>query len=160
MRSLRTFPLLGLAAVVIVSLTAVTAVRTSAQAPSRPANAQAVVTRYFEILNAGMKSGDFSGFASVFAPDATFTKSTPTGVTTVYHGLAAITKSYHTLQTSLPGYQWTTDSLRMLSPTVMLAYEHAGSPPLTAAGRCTHVFVVRDGKIATYDWIVFFPGKK
>ncbi len=26
--------------------------------------------------------------------------------------------------------------------------------------RCAHVFVVEKGKIVSYDWVVFFAGKK
>ena len=49
--------------------------------------------------------------------------------------------------------------MRMLAPTVVLSYEHAGSPPLAVAGRCAHLFVVQNGKVESVDWVVFYPGK-
>src|SRR5438034_5565823 len=49
--------------------------------------APTVVTKYLQLFNAGMKSGDFAALASVYAPDATLTQSNPKGVTTVIHGL-------------------------------------------------------------------------
>ena len=115
---------------------------------------------YTTIFNAGMKNGDFSAMASVFAPDATFTRSTPLGVTKVYHGLKAIIAALTAIQKTFAGYQWTVDSMRSLDQWVVLAYEHAGSPPLSVAGRCEHVFVVVDGKIRSYDWTTFYPGKQ
>ncbi len=118
-----------------------------------------VVTTYFHLFNAGMRSGNFSALASVYAPNATLTQSNTKGVTTVVHGLAAITRFYQGLRTRLPGYQWTTESMRSLAPGVVLAYEHAGSPPLRIASRCVHVFVVQNGKIASYDWTAYYPGQ-
>src|SRR5690348_7583617 len=105
------------AALLLVSATA----HTFAQAPSHQPGAQEVVTAYFGILNSGMKSGDFSALDTVFAPDATFTRSTPKGVTTVYRGIAAITRFYQTLPAAAPGYQWKTDSPQVLAPSVVLA---------------------------------------
>ncbi len=122
-------------------------------------SATAVATHYFKILNAGMKSGNFSGMASVFASDATLTQPSPKGVTTVVHGLPAITHFYQTLATKLPGYQWTTESQRSLADNVVLAYEHAGSPPLHVPSRCVHVFDVQHGKIVRYDWATYFAGQ-
>jgi hypothetical protein len=98
--------------------------------------------------------------ASVYAPDATLTQSNPKGVTTVVHGLASITRFYQAVRTRVPGYQWTTESMRSLAPDVVLAYEHAGSPPLRVASRCMHVFVVKNGKITSYDWTAYYPGQK
>jgi hypothetical protein len=43
---------------------------------------------------------------------------------------------------------------------VVLSYEHAGSPPLTVAGRCAHLFVVKNGMIQTLDWTTFYSGQK
>ena len=118
-----------------------------------------VVMKYHQIFNEGMKNGDFSTMASVFATDATLTQSTPKGVTTVVHGLADITSFYQSYQKKLPGYQWTIESMRNLAPNVVLAYQHAGSPPLKVAGRCIHVFVIQNGKIASYDWATYYPGQ-
>jgi hypothetical protein len=134
--------------------------QTNTQAPSHVKSASEVVEDYFHILNAGMKSGNFSALSSVFASDATQTRSTLDGKTAVYHGLAAITGFYDTLPAKVPGFQWTTDSLRSLSTTVMLAYEHAETESMTLPSRCAHVFVVENGKIVSYDWFVFFAGQK
>ncbi len=134
--------------------------QTSTQAPSHLLSVSEVVEHYFSILNAGIKSGNFSALNSVFASDATLTRSSLDGKTTVYHGLAEITGFYDTLPTKVPGFQWTTDSLRSPSTTVVLAYEHAGTPSMALPSRCAHVFVVQNGKIVSYDWVVFFAGKK
>ena len=129
---------------------------TTAPEPS----ATTVVTTYLQLFNTGMRSGDFSTMDSVFAPDATLTQSNPKGVTTVVHGLAAITSFYQGLRTKFPGYQWTVEHMRSLAPNVVLVYQHAGSPPLRVAGRCVHVFVVEDGKITSYDWATYYPGQQ
>jgi hypothetical protein len=106
-----------------------------------------------------MKSGDFTALASVYAPDATLTQSNPKGVTKVFHGLAAITGFYKAAYKVFAGYQWTQDQMRSLDQWVVLSYEHAGSPPLSVAGRCSHLFMVVNGKIHSLDWTTFFPGK-
>ncbi len=156
-----------LAIIVVIALVLLSAcasaqaqTQTSTQAPSHLLSASEVVEHYFSILNAGIKSGNFSALNSVFASDATLTRSTLDGKTTVYHGLAEITGFYDTLPTKVPGFQWTTDSLRSPSTTVVLAYEHAGTPSMALPSRCAHVFVVQNGKIVSYDWVVFFAGKK
>jgi hypothetical protein len=146
--------------VCLLLLPTIAAAHVSARPSAANSGASLVVTTYFSILNASMRSGDFSGLASVFAPDATLTRSTPKGVTTVLHGLGAITRFYQTLPSLAPGYQWTTDSMRLLAPTIVLAYEHAGSPPLKVASRCVHMLVIQGGKIASYDWVAFYPGTK
>jgi hypothetical protein len=106
-----------------------------------------------------MRSGDFSALASVYAPDATLTQSSTKGVTTVVHGLADITSFYQGLKTRLAGYQWTTESMRSEAPNVVLAYEHAGSPPLRIASCCIHMFVIQNGKIISYDWAGYYAGQ-
>jgi hypothetical protein len=123
-------------------------------------DATTVVTTYLQLFNFGMRSGNFSKMSSVFTPDATLTQSNPKGVTTVIHGLAAITTFYQGLRTKFPGYQWTVENMRSLSPNAVLVYQHAGSPPLRVAGRCVHVFVVQDGKITSYDWATYYPGQQ
>jgi hypothetical protein len=122
---------------------------------------QAVVERYFQILNAGMISGDFSALAEVYAPDATLTQSTPKGVTTVYRGLDAITAWYQVFQARLPGMQFTEDAAhprRNLVPHVVLTYELATPVGFTHPGHCMHVFVIQAGHIATLDWATFYGG--
>jgi hypothetical protein len=143
----------------LLLLPAIAAAHLSAGHTAARADAVTVANTYSSIFNASMKSGDFSALASVFAPDATFTRSNPLGVTKVYHGLKSILAAYSGIYKMFAGYQWTIDSMRSLDPSVVLAYEHAGSPPLSVAGRCMHVFVVVDGKIQSYDWTTFYPGK-
>ncbi len=79
-------------------------IQASIQAPSHALSASEVVEDYFRILNAGMRSGNFSALNTVFAPDATLTRSALDGKTTVYHGLAAITGFYNTLPAKVPGF--------------------------------------------------------
>lgn len=132
----------------------------AASQPSRHyRGARSTAQAYFQVLNSGMTSGDFSRLGSVFASNATLTKSGTDGTTTVYHGLSQITAFYQGLHQKLPNWQWTTDEMRPLDRGIVLAYEHAGSPPLTVASRCVHAFVVKKGKIVSYDWAAFFPGK-
>lgn len=135
---------------------------TAAQAPAKHyRSALSTANAYFGLLNSGMASGDFSGLSSVFAPNAVLTKSNTDGTTGVYTGIAEITTFYQGLHQKLPGWQWTTDAERSLDKnSVVIAYEHAGSPPLTVASRCVHVFVVKKGKITSYDWAAFYPGQK
>jgi hypothetical protein len=106
-----------------------------------------------------MASGDFTAFDQVFAPDATLTTSNPAGVTTVHQGLPAILAYYQGFQAAHPLCRWTVDSLRSLSESVVLTYDHACSPPQSVAGRCEHLFVVHAGLIESYDWTTFYPGK-
>src|SRR5260370_29868876 len=127
---------------------------TTATEPS----ATTVVTTYLQLFNAGMRSGDFSTMASVFAPDATLTQSNPKGVTTVVHGLANITRFYQGLPSKFHGYHTTVEHMRSLAPDVVLVYQHAARRPLRVAGRCVHVFVIQNGKITSYDWATYYPG--
>lgn len=160
-RTAKRFALLNVLVVLLVGGLAACGGPASAQqntAPAQP-NATSVVTTYLQIFNAGMRSGDFSAMASVYAPDATLTQSNPKGVTTVVHGLANIITFYQGFQKKLPGYQWTVEHMRSLAPNVVLVYQHAGSPPLRVPGRCMHVFVVQNGKISSYDWATYYPGQ-
>ena len=121
----------------------------------------ATVHAYFQVLNAALQSGDFSALASVYAPNATLTQSNPLGQTTVSHGTAQITAFYRqSIFPKIAGYHFTQDAMRNLTKTTLLSYEHAGSPPLSVAARCSHLFVIKDGKIMTLDWVIFFPGQK
>ena len=122
--------------------------------------ATTVVTTYLQLFNADMRSGDFSSMSSVYAPDATLTQSNPKGVTTIVHGLTNILTFYQGVHTKFPGFQWTVETMRSLSPNVVLVYQHAGSPPLRVPGRCVHLFVVENGKIISYDWATYYPGQQ
>jgi len=160
-RTAKRFALLGVLVVLLLGGLAACGGPASAQQSSAAPqpSATTVVTTYLQLFNAGMRSGDFSAMASVYAPDATLTQSNPKGVTTVVHGLAKIITFYQGLQKKLPGYQWTVETMRSLASNVVLVYQHAGSPPLRVPGRCMHVFVVQDGKITSYDWATYYPGQ-
>lgn len=143
-----------------VALPAATSTSAATDTAKHYRSAVSTVRAYFQVLNAGMTSGNFSGLSSVYAADAKLTKSGPDGKTTEYHGLTDIATFYQSLYQKNTNWQWTTDELRPLSKSIVLAYEHAGSPPLTVASRCMHVFVIKKGKIVSYDWTAFFPGQK
>jgi len=152
----------GLSLFAVLAVGALSAYGLQAHAAGDPQDGQPdqeVVATYFQILNAGMISGDFSGLATVYAPDATLTQSTPAGVTTVYSGIDAITVWYQHFQTRFPGVQFTQESMRSLAPHVVLSYEHAGKPTWIAPGRCVHVFALHEGHIASLDWTTFFGGQ-
>ena len=106
-----------------------------------------------------MRSGDFSGLASVYAADATLKQLNPQGKTVVAHGIAEITAVYKGLYAKFAGFQWTREELRSLSKNVVLLYEHAGSPPLSVPGRCIHIAVVEHGMIRSFDWATFYGGQ-
>jgi hypothetical protein len=146
------------ALLVVGALVALAACGSVAQAKGDP-KATDVVESYLKIFNAGMLSGDFSALSTVYADDATLTLSSPKGVTTVVHGLADIITFEQGFQKKVPGYQWTVESMRSLASNVVLVYQHAGSPPLTIPGRCSHLFVVEHGKITSYDWVTYYPGQ-
>jgi hypothetical protein len=154
--------LLILLVVILVSGLSACGGSTNAQpnATSTKPSAPPVVLTYFKIFNAGMRSGDFSALASVYSPDATLTRNSPKGVTTVIHGIDAIMGYYKDLWTEYPGYQWTQESMRSLDSNVVLSYEHAGSPPLRVASRCLHLFVVQNGKIMSLEWTTFYAGQQ
>ena len=156
MRVRLAYPLVA-AAVLLASMLAAHA---SAQSSARQSSAPEVAARYFTVLNAGMKSGNFSAMASVYAPDATLTLSNPKGVTRVFHGLAAITAFYQKLPGLFPGLQWTTVRWRSLAPTVVIFYERAGTPAMAAPGRCAHTIVVQNALIASEDWVTYYAGKQ
>jgi hypothetical protein len=153
--------LLSFLVVLLISGLSACGGQVAAQPVTTPAalpDASTVVTSYLQIFNAGMLSGDFSALSSVFAPDATLTQSSPKGVTTVEHGLTAITNFYQGLRTKFPNFQWTVESMRTVAPNVVLVYQHAGSAQWLTPGRCVHLFVLQNGKITTYDWATYYPG--
>lgn len=132
--------------------------RAAAQPAAAPRSAEALVTLYYQILNAGMRSGDFSAMAAVYAPDATLTHSTPQGATTVFRGLPAIIGYYHRTYLSIPGIQFTRDTWYSLSPTIVLNYEHTTGAALRQPARCSHLFVLRNDRIHQVFWVTYFAG--
>lgn len=130
-----------------------------AQPRSAQQRADAVIAAYYTALNKGLKSGDFAAMAPLYASDATMLRSTPQGETVTFHGINAIMAYYRVASTKFPGFQFTQDSLINLSPTAVFVYEHASNRSLTVPTRCTHLFVLRDGKITTLYWVAYFAGR-
>jgi hypothetical protein len=118
--------------------------------------AQAVVTTYFRIFNAGLQGAGFAALPSVYAPNATLTVSTPQGVTTVFQGLTPITGWYKGFAATHHGLRLTRERVRTPLPNVVIDYERAGMASHPLIGRCAHVFVVQQGKIVSDDFIVFY----
>ncbi|HEX8917207.1 MAG TPA: nuclear transport factor 2 family protein [Chloroflexota bacterium] len=128
-----------------------------AQAP-RQASALAVVATYFNAFNAGMQNGNFERLRSIYAPNGVLTQSNPLGESKVSHGIVQIIAFYQAAYARFHGYHWIQDSTRLLSKNVVLNYEFARSPTLPEPGRCAHIFVIKNGKISTLDWITFYSG--
>jgi hypothetical protein len=151
---------LGLGFVVLLGLLSGCGAQASAAAhtPADPPDTQ-VVTTYFQILNAGMLSGDFTALSTVYAPDATLTQSSPTGKQVVATGLSEITNWYTAFQQAHPGIQFAQDRMRTLAPHVVLSYEHAPANwPIP--GRCMHLFTLKGGLIESLDWATYYGGQK
>jgi hypothetical protein len=134
--------------------------RVTAQSASGQTSADAVVATYYQILNAGLNGADFSALASVFAPDATLTNSTTLGATIEVHGLNALIAFYRNIALRFPGMQFIRDRTYYLSPTIVLNYEHAPVPSLRVPGRCSHLFVLRNGRIEQLFWVVYSTARR
>ncbi|MBV9278698.1 MAG: nuclear transport factor 2 family protein [Chloroflexi bacterium] len=130
-----------------------------AQAAHQP-SALAVVQKYFNAFNAGMQNGNFNGLRSIYAPNAVLTTSNPLGESKVSHGIVQIIAFYQAAYVKFHGFHWTQDSTRLLSKDVVLNYEFATTGGrVSEPGRCAHVFVIKNGKINTLDWITFYSGQ-
>ena len=129
-----------------------------AQAPADQPDQQ-VITTYIQDLNAGIQSGDFSALVHLYAPDAILTASTPNGVTTTATGSAQIEAFFVHFRSIHPGLVFAVDSIRIISPHVVLTYEHASPPGWVAPGRCMHLYTIKAGHIESLDWATFFPGR-
>jgi hypothetical protein len=172
----RAFLIAGLIVLVAVAAFAggmATAQARAAQATPAPGHAQQVVNRYLTILNAGMSTPacDFSGMATVYAPNARvnasagpFAPGGPFGSGNAYgaqefDGIQAITGFYtklcHVLHTKgLASPAWTQDKGFSLAPMVLNSYEHVSSGG-NLVGRCMHVFTVVGDQITSLDWVVY-----
>jgi uncharacterized protein (TIGR02246 family) len=129
-----------------------------AKAPADPPD-EAVIASYIQALNDGMQTGDFTALVNLYAPDAVLTASTPAGVTKVSTGTAEIAAYFQAFQTAHPGLVFAVDSVRVLSPHIVLTYEHASPPGASAPGRCMHVYIIKQGQVQSLDWATFYPGK-
>jgi uncharacterized protein (TIGR02246 family) len=130
-----------------------------ANAPADPPDA-AVIASYVQALNAGMQTGDFTALLNLYAPDAVLTTSPPTGVTKVSTGTAEIAAFFQAFHTAHPGIIFAVDSVRILSPHVVLTYEHASPPGWAAPGRCMHLYILKQGQVQSLDWTTFYPGRQ
>jgi hypothetical protein len=124
---------------------------------------QAVVETYFQILNAGLLSGDFSALATVYAPDATLIQSNSKNVVTIKQGVTDIVAWYTAtfgLGTPAHGAQFTFDPryppLQSLAPHVVVTYEYALPAGFSQAGYCMHVFTLKGGMIESVHWATYF----
>ena len=129
-----------------------------ANAPADPPDA-AVVASYIQALNAGIQTGDFTALVNLYAPDGVLTASPPTGVTKVVTGSADLLAFFQAFRTAHPGIAFAVDSVRVLSPHIVLTYEHASPPGWSAPGRCMHVYIIKQGRVQSLDWATFYPGK-
>jgi ketosteroid isomerase-like protein len=119
-------------------------------------DARSVVRTFMADLHTAFQTGDFSAVAALYAPKATLTWSFHTGKSGTLHGVANIVAFYK--GDVSPGKFLWLDSVTLLSPTVAYAYEHFGSAGQKSPSLCTHVYVVTGGKIATEEFVEFYPG--
>jgi hypothetical protein len=129
------------------------------KAPADPPD-EAVITSYIQALNHGIQSGDFTALVNIYAPDGVLTASTPNGATKVATGSAQLLAFFQAFRTSHPGLVFSVDSVRVLSPHIVLTYEHASLSGWVAPGRCMHVYIIKQGHVQSLDWATFFPGKQ
>jgi hypothetical protein len=129
-------------------------------APPPPENLSpiGVAVEYVAALNAGMMSGDFSPLATLYARTAMVVSNSPSGRTGTYRGLGAITRFYRATWEAAPGFRWTEDSVRPLSGTVILMYEHSSGPGMRVPARRADLFVVRGSRIVSQDSTTYFAG--
>ncbi|GAC1528477.1 MAG: hypothetical protein NVS2B16_36190 [Chloroflexota bacterium] len=123
-------------------------------------NAQVVVQTYFAALNAGMQNGNFDRLRSIYAPNGVLTQSNTLGESKVSHGIVQVIAFYHAYYGILHGFHWTQQSTRILSKNVVLNYEFAKNPRNSQPGRCAHLFVIKNGRISSLDWITFYSAQK
>jgi hypothetical protein len=118
--------------------------------------AQALVKSYFAIANTGLRTGDFSALATVYAPSVTLVVSNPKGVTTVLQGMDKITAWYKAWGAANVGGQMTSVRTTSPVPNMVIDYERGDKPGHPNFAGCAHIFTVQSGKIVTDDWIVYF----
>lgn len=149
-------PMLACASLMLTGL-AGNATAGSIRAPQR--DAEAVVTSYFGTLNAMLAGANARGLASVYAPNAVLTLSTPAGSTKVIKGLPALTAWYTAWASTNAGSHFTRTGIRSPLPGMVISYDYTGSATKPLIGRCAHTFSVSQGKIVTDDWVVYFIAK-
>lgn len=131
----------------------------TAQRAAQASEADRVIATYYRMLNAGLQSGDFSAVPAVYAPNARLRHVTLQGDNALFQGLNAIRSYYQAAYKSIPGAVFKTESVRDLSPTIVMTYDRAFTKG-QEIGRCVHVFVLQHDKIVTHDWINYSAGKR
>lgn len=126
---------------------------------AQPSEADRVIATYYRMLNAGLQSGDFSAIPAVYAPNARLRHVTLQGDNALFQGLNAIRSFYQAAYKSIPGAVFKTESIRDLSPTIVMTYDLATAKG-QEIGRCAHVFVLQHDKIVSHDWINYSAGKR
>jgi hypothetical protein len=106
-----------------------------------------------------MQNGNFDRLRTIYAPNGVLTQSNPLGESKVSHGIVQIISFYQAAYAKFHGSHWTQDSSRLLSKNVVLNYEFARQPFASEAGRCAHIFVIKNGRISSLDWITFYSGQ-
>jgi hypothetical protein len=122
-------------------------------------SADLLLTTYYKIINDGQKSGNFSALASVLTPDTVLTLSNPLGKTEVYRGLKAVIAYNHEIYLRVPGYYFKPVIVRDISPTVLFTYDIAENPRHTVVGKCAHLFIIRNGRFSSHDYITYYTGQ-
>ena len=129
-----------------------------AQRATGRSSADLLLATYYNIVNAGMKSGNFSALDSVLTPDTKLITSSPVGKTEVYQGLRAVISWYHQSYLRIPGLYFKPFWVRDISPTILFTYDTAANPKHSVVGRCAHMFVIKNGKFSSHDYIVCYTG--
>jgi len=146
----------GLLAVALcATVMAVAPTRIHAASPHRTAALASTVESFIRTLNAANLSGNFSPLMKFFTAGATLRQSTPAGQTSTFHGIAAINQFYLGIHAQAPDFQWSVDAEHSLAKNVIMTYDHIGTAAEPVVGRCAHVYVFKNGKIASYDWVIY-----
>jgi len=117
-----------------------------ARAPQR--SALMVVTDYFAVLDADLKTANFSNLGAAYAANATLKVLDRHGVATTYRGLAAIIHYWKYRGIQVPGLHFTADRIVSLDVLHVAAFERTSTnKQKILAGRCAHLFKVVGGKI-------------
>jgi hypothetical protein len=124
------------------------ALRPASQAHAAPRSPLVVVEDYFRVLDADLKTGNFSNLGSAYAANATLKVLDVHGIATEYHGLAAIIKYWQHRGRQVPGLHFTADRVIPLDAHHVTAFERTiTNQHKVLAGRCAHLFKVIGGKI-------------
>ena len=150
---------------VCIAIACMLLVLSSAVAPAHArraggqSSADLLLSTYYNIINVGMKSGNFSALASVLTPDTTLTVSNPLGKTEVYQGLKAAIAYYHESFLHVPGLYFKPVIVHDVSLTVLFTYDVAENTKHTVVGKCAHLFIIRNGRFSSHDYITYYTGQ-